>query len=370
MRVERHRVAGEREWHVNAPGFPGASRLKHDLAVDGPLTPVTSMDSLPTVFRRALLNLSKASNLPTIQDETQVFLFISDKRSIAELVGQELIDTALKDCRDSRARVADLALFSPNETLDDISTQDLVYLLLPYVSAEIEGRARAIERDERLSRLGAAKVRHPCPPLTDEFLLYGQQGFTKFVSDLESYEIVSKSEHELHGKNASAIADPARRRETKIKQYQAEKDIRTRIEVNSSVQIFYVRPCETSFRPSRHGIVSLSHPPTPPRPTLTSSPRYFHLPRPHPPQSVTRRKTRTNGVQRRFSCSGSPTLRRTHNSRVSPRNLNCCSARRPRHHYTSPECQITHARRARRSVHYGLSMRPALLARHNVAGHC
>jgi len=196
------------------------------------------MESLSTVFRRALLNLSKASNLPTIQDETQVVLFLSHQRSIAELAGQELIDAALKDSRDSRARVAHFALFSPNETHDDISTQDLVYLFIPYVSAEIESRARAIKRDERLSRLGEAKVRHPYPPLTDKFLLYGQQGFTKFVSDIELYEIVSKSEHELHGKIASAIADPARRRETKIKQYQAEKEIRTRIEVNSPVQIF------------------------------------------------------------------------------------------------------------------------------------
>jgi len=171
------------------------------------------MESLSTVFRRALLNLSKASNLPTIQDETQVVLFLSHQRSIAELAGQELIDAALKDSRDSRARVAHFALFSPS-------------------------RARAIKRDERLSRLGEAKVRHPYPPLTDKFLLYGQQGFTKFVSDIELYEIVSKSEHELHGKIASAIADPARRRETKIKQYQAEKEIRTRIEVNSPVQIF------------------------------------------------------------------------------------------------------------------------------------
>jgi hypothetical protein len=71
----------------------------------------------------------------------------------------------------------------------------------------------------------------PSPILEDIFLLYGQQGFTKFVSDVELYEIVSKSEQELHGKTASTIADPARRRETKIKQYQAEKDIRTRIEV-------------------------------------------------------------------------------------------------------------------------------------------
>lgn len=197
---------------------------------------------------------------------------------------QELIDIALKDYRDSRARVADLALFSPNETLDDISTQDLVYLFLPYVSAEIESRARAIERDERLSRLGEAKVCHPYPPLTDKFLLYGQQGFTKFVSDLELYEIVSISEHELHGKTTSAIADPAQRRETKIKQYQAEKEIRTRIEVYSSNQIFQALPCITSFRPSRHVIASHSRPPTHPRPTLTSSLRYFLLPRPYPPQ--------------------------------------------------------------------------------------
>jgi hypothetical protein len=51
------------------------------------------------------------------------------------------------------------------------------------------------------------------------------------VSDIELYEIAFKSERELYGKNSSAIADPARRRETKIKQYQAEKDIRSRIEV-------------------------------------------------------------------------------------------------------------------------------------------
>jgi hypothetical protein len=51
------------------------------------------------------------------------------------------------------------------------------------------------------------------------------------VSDLELYEIVSNSERELYGKNASSVADPAQRRETKIKQYQAEKEIRNRIEV-------------------------------------------------------------------------------------------------------------------------------------------
>lgn len=154
------------------------------------------MDSLSTLFLRSLQNVSKASNLPTIQDETQ-----------------DLIDAALRDCRESRARVAHLALFSPNETLDDISTQDLVYLLVPYVLAEIESRARTTERDDRLARLREA-----------------EQGYTKFASDIELYEIATESERELHAKNASSIADPARRRETKIKQYQSGKELRTRVE--------------------------------------------------------------------------------------------------------------------------------------------
>ncbi|KAH9981740.1 TAP42-like protein [Russula compacta] len=186
------------------------------------------MESLSTVFRRALLNASKASNLPTIKDETQ-----------------ELIDIALKDCRSARARVADLALFSPNETLDDISTQVLVYLFVPYVSAEIESRARAIKGDERLVRMREA-----------------EGGFTKFVSDIELSEIVSNSERELYGKNTSVIADPSRRRETKIKQYQAEKDIRNRIEAIAKRHRVPLPPSDTS--PTDFDLIAALLPPSTP----------------------------------------------------------------------------------------------------------
>ena len=79
---------------------------------------------------------------------------------------------------------------------------------------------------------------HPAPISEGTSPLCRQQGFTKFVSDIELYEIASKPERELCGKNASAIADPARRRETKIKQYQAEKEIRSRIEVRQNPPIF------------------------------------------------------------------------------------------------------------------------------------
>jgi hypothetical protein len=106
-------------------------------------------------------------------------------------------------------------------------------------------------------------------------LLYRQQGFSKFVSDIELYEIASTSERELYGKNASAIADPARRRETKIQQYKAEKDIRSRIEVgNSSPSV--VMPNSTP-RSLRNGNTSPSRSPTPPRQTLTSSQRCYRI---------------------------------------------------------------------------------------------
>lgn len=138
------------------------------------------MESLSTVFRRALLNASKASNLPTIKDETQVVVVLFyGNDSPLKLVNQELIDIALKDCKSARARVADLALFSPNETLDDISTQVLVYLFVPYVSAEIESRARAIERDERLERMREAEV---CPGLSFLRLTLSSQRIYTFYS--------------------------------------------------------------------------------------------------------------------------------------------------------------------------------------------
>lgn len=111
------------------------------------------------------------------------------------------------------------------------------------------------------------------------------------MSDVELYEIASESERELYTKNASSIADPARRRETKIKQYQAEKEVRSRIEVNNS---FRPHPKArgddaqshlTSLllhRPSRNDTAFLSHPQIPPRPTLTLSLPFFRLRRLHP----------------------------------------------------------------------------------------
>ncbi|KAI0263357.1 TAP42-like protein [Gloeopeniophorella convolvens] len=157
---------------------------------------MSDTDSLPALFHRALAAASKASNLPTADDATQA-----------------LIAAAAHDTHTARARIAALALFSANETLDDLPTRDLPYLAAPYLAAELETRAHTPELPARAARLRAA-----------------QAALEQFAQTLEQYGVVSRAERELHAPSAAAAHDAGARRAAKIKQYQAEKDLRARIE--------------------------------------------------------------------------------------------------------------------------------------------
>lgn len=52
-----------------------------------------------------------------------------------------------------------------------------------------------------------------------------------YISSLETYDIVPETDRVLYAQQPFSIRDAAKRREVKIKQYKAEKDLRTRIEV-------------------------------------------------------------------------------------------------------------------------------------------
>ncbi|KAL1732426.1 serine/threonine protein phosphatase PP2A-associated protein [Schizophyllum commune] len=151
---------------------------------------------LPGVFNKALSAASKAYDLPTADDATQ-----------------DLIRTSLADLQNVNARVLDISLFSPNETLEDITTPDLVYLFVPYVIAEVLGRVKALERDDRMRLLQQAESK-----------------LKTFIFTLEHYNIVPEDERKLHERGTASIPDPARRRETKIKQFQKEKELKGRVE--------------------------------------------------------------------------------------------------------------------------------------------
>ncbi|KAG2064705.1 TAP42-like protein [Suillus decipiens] len=151
---------------------------------------------LPTLFSRALTTASKATNLPTVDDDTQ-----------------ELIQSAVADLKELDRRVAALSLFSSNEVLEDISTRNLVYLFARYVLAEVQNRMKTTDRDERMTVLKQTQVY-----------------LRSFIHDLDTYCLVPEVDRALYAQSASSIKDAAKRREVKIKQFKAEKDLRARIE--------------------------------------------------------------------------------------------------------------------------------------------
>ncbi|KAF7295510.1 Serine/threonine protein phosphatase PP2A-associated protein [Mycena indigotica] len=128
---------------------------------------------------------------------------------------QSLIRSSLADLTALNARIAGLSLFSPNETLEDISTRDLIYLTAPFATSELQSRVR---------------VGQPADDIANT-LSSNQGHLSKLVSSLEDYEIVPEAERALHTQSLQIIKDAASRRELKIKQFQQERDLRNKIQV-------------------------------------------------------------------------------------------------------------------------------------------
>ena len=85
----------------------------------------------------------------------------------------------LEDLNLLSSRVRDLGLFSPNESLDEVATKDMVYMTVPFILGELELNARATEREDRLRRLRRAQV---CPlPFLYFVILNGYLGTPQSV---------------------------------------------------------------------------------------------------------------------------------------------------------------------------------------------
>lgn len=149
-----------------------------------------------TLFSRALKRASQCFDLPTIDEKTQ-----SDLRA------------ALDDLKELAANVESLGIFSPNETIEDISTRDLVYLFVPFVQAQLYNRIATPSPRERLGNLTV-----------------NQSLLQAFTSALVHYEVVPIDERKLLEITATSVRDPAKRREIKIQQYKKEKELKGEIE--------------------------------------------------------------------------------------------------------------------------------------------
>lgn len=51
-------------------------------------------------------------------------------------------------------------MFSPNETLDDLTTSSIPYLALDYIAAELIERVRTTGHEERMRHIADSQVRH------------------------------------------------------------------------------------------------------------------------------------------------------------------------------------------------------------------
>jgi immunoglobulin-binding protein 1 len=96
---------------------------------------------LAVLFRRGLESASKAYLLPTVQKETQ-----------------ELIQSSVSDLRRVSDGIESLALFSSNESVDDLATGDIVYLLVPSVLSEMLSRVLIENEDDRQDVIHQSQV--------------------------------------------------------------------------------------------------------------------------------------------------------------------------------------------------------------------
>ncbi|KAK0641610.1 TAP42-like protein [Cercophora newfieldiana] len=131
------------------------------------------------------------------------------------------VSSALAAYRTSLDLIASLSLFSPNESLEDLSTSSLPYLLAPFHLAELTQRLPAPSLPERKRLLSAAR-----------------DAYERYLHLADTYDLLAPPYKKLLERYtdaplAFAVAsstDPALRRDAKIANLKAEKELRARLD--------------------------------------------------------------------------------------------------------------------------------------------
>ncbi|KAI0541574.1 TAP42-like family protein [Xylaria digitata] len=130
--------------------------------------------------------------------------------------------TAVRQSYEECIQIIDkIALFSTNESLEDIATSDLPYLLVLYHIAELLQKVSTSSPLDRKSILSSAR-----------------EAYERFLYLLDSYSILSIQDSKLfeeyteHPASFSTIStkDPNARRNAKIANFKAEKELKRKLE--------------------------------------------------------------------------------------------------------------------------------------------
>ncbi|KAF2396628.1 phosphatase 2A-associated protein [Trichodelitschia bisporula] len=164
------------------------------------------MDSQPRTLRSAFLEAeSRRRDLESSWESSSATFQDNLAAAIA------LYEESLKAARE-------VALFSPNETLEDVNSGDLQYMLINYHLAELSTKITGGDRKAHI--------------------LHARRYYEAFLKLLDSYDMLSKSDSKLYGQyteapdmfSTASRTDAAARRETKIARFKEEKALKSKLE--------------------------------------------------------------------------------------------------------------------------------------------
>jgi immunoglobulin-binding protein 1 len=155
--------------------------------------------------RRAALDEAPSSNTSAYQDQLAAAI------------------TLYEECLKAADRVS---LFSPNETLEDVSSSNLKYLLLHYRVAELVLRITSTGDD-----LAAQRRAH---------VERAQAQYVRFLKLLDQYDVLAGADGKLFEQyqdnpkafSTASAADATARREVKIARFKQEKELKQKLEVS------------------------------------------------------------------------------------------------------------------------------------------
>lgn len=133
---------------------------------------------------------------------------------------RDVLTNAIEDYTECLDLVSQLRIFSPNETLDDLSTSDLPYVLVNYHLAELIQKVPTITPIERKGLLEKSRTR-----------------YERFLYILDSYSLLEPPYArmlETYSENPTTFSttpssDPAVRRNTKISNFKAEQALKQKL---------------------------------------------------------------------------------------------------------------------------------------------
>ncbi|KAF2838658.1 type 2A phosphatase-associated protein 42 [Patellaria atrata CBS 101060] len=131
---------------------------------------------------------------------------------------QEKLTSAITTYEQCLKAADQISLFSSNETLDDISSNDLQYLIIEFHLAELVLKITGGDRKSYLNR--------------------SRTHLERFLKRLDSYDILSKTDSRLYQKyedapdafSTASTTDAAARRDIKIARFREEKELKKKLE--------------------------------------------------------------------------------------------------------------------------------------------